>query len=200
MSFKPRLLIDVDGVIANFNKLFLSCLLEATGIKKKESDVTMWDLEKVLGLTPRQGEQTWNLVNLPGRAFQLEPYPGAVEAIKELDIVTDVYFVTSPVPTSPTWSFDRDKWLQQHFGLHLGGRVVYTHQKHVCTGAYFVDDKPSNVVTWNRHHPNKRSFLWNMPWNADFSLSEHTTPGGLPPIRVGDWGSLFLMITEGVVP
>lgn len=186
-----RVLMDVNGIIANFIKLYVDSLLEATGIHKKETDIDQWDTGEALGLDKTQRAAVHSRLMLPGRAFMMKPYPGAVEAVIKLATVTDLYFVTSPFP-SPTWVYDRDQWLQHHFG-ELGKKVVHTTHKYVCTGSYLVDDKPDNIREWCTH--NRLSggsgvgLLWDAHWNQDAD----------DLIRVFDWDDLMRIVTGGVI-
>lgn len=188
----PRLLMDVDGVIGNFNKLYLDCLLEATGIKKEEKDVTVYNIATALKLTEEQDAAAWQVLNLPGRAFTIEPYPDAVESVVKLSLITDLYFVTAPVGTSRTWVYDRDQWLQLYFGPDLGKKVNYTSQKHICSGDFLVEDKPSTLSEWQYFNPKGTGILWERPYNEESTIEA--------AVRLSDWESLIMMITEGVVP
>ena len=182
-----RLLLDVDGIIGNFTKLYLDCLLEGTGIKKMEDDVDQWDIATALEITPEQDAMAWNILSLPHRAFNIEPYPYAVDAVKVFATLFDVYFVTSPTD-SPTWVYDRNQWLRQYFG-NLGKKVVHTTQKHICGGDYFVDDKPGAAAEWQEHNQNGVGIIWDRLYNRDVKGP-----------RVKGWNSLFKMLTGEGMP
>lgn len=163
-----RLLLDVDGVLADFIQLFLDALLESCGIKKKREDVTDWNIHTALGLDRKQTEATYSLLRMPGRAYSMRVYPGVVEAVQKLTTIADVYFVTSSFG-SPTWDYDRTQWLAQHFGAEQGKKVAYTMSgfpKYICSGDVFVDDKPANVNSWGKHNPNGVPVLWSQPYNS----------------------------------
>ncbi len=181
----PRLLMDVDGPIANFQKLYLDSLLEATGIKKTEKEWDEWDTMKCLGLTVEQDKAAYAIVSLPHRAFNMSVHPGAQKGVLKISTITDLYFVTSPLDTSPTWQYDRNQWLRHLFG-ELGRKVAHTADKHICSGEYLVDDKPSNLEKWSAEYPNSTPILWDMPHNE--STTEFT--------RVSSYDELYKLIAD----
>lgn len=181
-----RVLIDVDGVIANFSQLYLDCLREATGMHRTVEEIKVWDVGDALGLTRTERAAVHSQLQLPGRAFSMRNYPHTIEAVQKLAAHADVYFVTSPFP-SPTWTFDRDQWLQVRFG-ELGKRVTYTHDKHICSGDVLVDDKPENVVAWIKENYPGCAVLWAQPYN-ELAYDQAMRLRGV--VRTNDWSRVF---------
>lgn len=73
-----------------------------------------------------------------------EPATGAVESIKKLMKVYDVYFLTTaPWDNINAWSAKR-KWVERTFGHLAYKRLIITHRKDLCIGDYLVDDRPNN--------------------------------------------------------
>ena len=181
-----EVLMDVDGLIANFIKLYLDALLEATGMHRKPEEITTWDTGDALGLTKTQRAAVHSRLVLPGRAFSMEVYPDAVDAVKELSTFTDLYFVTSPFP-APTWVYDREQWLQLHFG-DLGKKVIHTKHKHKVQGHYLIDDKIDNILSWQDSQPGV-GILWDTPYNQEANL-----------FRMKNWNDLVKFIREKKIP
>lgn len=142
---KHRVAIDVDGVVANFTDLFLNAIRTATNRDiPKDWKPPKWDIEEALGLTKAERVATSKLISAAGVASYIAPYPGAVEGIKKLTKIADVFFVTSPLKSSPTWCYDRVVWLTKYFGEELADRVDFTWHKYAFAADILVDDKPSN--------------------------------------------------------
>lgn len=121
---KPRLLTDVDGVVANFQQRFVELASEVVGREFSVEDArTQWDVESALGLSREEKDAVYEIVNSPGFAMGLPEMPGAIAGIKEVSKIADVYFVTSPNVKSPTWVFERGAWLVERFG-ELGKKVI----------------------------------------------------------------------------
>jgi 5'(3')-deoxyribonucleotidase len=179
----------VDGVIANFRKLFVDCCNEANGTEfTTENTGDDWSYTKSLGLSREDSARTWEHICHHGRANDMELLPGALFGVETL-IKTGhaVYFVTSPVPSSSTWCYDRRQWLSRHFGVEAAEKVVFTNQKHLVRGDVFVDDKPENVRTWEAAFPENVGVVWMPSVPAPDLLQPHGR------IQFNDWTMLHDM-------
>lgn len=157
---KPTVLVDVDDVVVSFTRGFTAAVI-ATGVRDIDFDYpySEWDLSKSLQLTKQEDDQIYALINMPGFASSLAPIPGAVENVKKLMTTCEVYFVTSPLDSSPTWAHDRQESLNSLFGKEHA-RVVSTHFKATVGGDILVDDKPDNTAAWADAHPGGTAVLW----------------------------------------
>jgi len=176
-------LLDVDGVIADMTREFLKELYNELGMRAQPDDITQYEISASLGLTKSQAQQVWGAVGAGTRAATMEPYPGAVEGVKKLMGVSDVFFVTSPLKTAPRWCYDRTQWLTKHFGAAQAQRTVYTSEKYTVQGDFLVDDKPENLKLWVQDGPCRNPILWDQPWNRECKLT-----------RLSDWGKLFEVV------
>ena len=160
----PRVLLDVDGVLADFVATYLEALALVTNRRRYAAEITTWSFKDALGLSKEvEGKVNAQLAK-EGVASAMPVYSGAVKGVKSLTGVAEVYFVTSPF-NSPTWTYDREKWLLKHFGEEMSRRVVHTSQKHLVKGDVFVDDKTANVRRWAKEWPLGTPVLWNQPYN-----------------------------------
>lgn len=155
-----RILIDVDGVLADSTSQVLNAIHALTGLAFLPEHVTDWSYAEALGLTEEDERQAWELV---GEDLDFPLYPGAVEAVADLALIADVVFVTSPHPAIPGWVNARDAWLDKHFG---DVPVVHTNHKYLIPGRVLIDDKLSNVTEWAGANPEGVGILWGQPWNA----------------------------------
>lgn len=165
MTFRSRkrVLVDVDDVIVNFKQAFISAVI-AKGLRNIDHTWrrSTWDLAKDLGLTDKEEKEAFSLINMPGVADEMmNALPGAVEGVQNLMELADVYFITSPSKTSPTWSFDRRNWLVRHFGEEQGSKVGHVHDKFIVFGDFLVDDKPENVMLWKDAWPLSTAIYWS---------------------------------------
>lgn len=186
MNLRQRVLLDVDGVIADFTGFYLDCVEQTTGRRYVHDDVTEWSISKALGLSNRERAETEALIERPGAALKIRELPGAVDAVKQIMALADVYFVTSPWDSNPTWSHDRREWLLLRFG-DLGKRVVHTNCKEVVVGDLLVDDKPDNLIAWSKDPRNGVPVLWDHPSNrgveVDWSIR-----------RLSSWDDLLRIV------
>lgn len=161
---KVRVLFDVDSVIANLVQVFVSAIATAgirqlpPGWKPKQ-----FDIATDLGFTNDEERRMYNVLKLPGIAKMVHPYPGAIEGVKRIAKIADVFFVTTPMKGSPTWANDRTEWLKKHFGEELGGKWVYTEYKYVVFGEILVDDRPENCIEFEKAWPGSIALRWCPP-------------------------------------
>lgn len=182
-----RVLLDVDGVLADFVSAFLAMVARDTGIVATPADVTQFDIGASLGLSKEQHSQVKRSIGAwTGMARKLEVYPGAIDGVKALREVAEVYIVTSPWNSNPTWTHDREWWLYEHFGIKHS-HVTHTSAKYLCRGDFLVDDKVSAVEKWQAEHPGGVGVVWNTPHNQLESWAG---------ARTNSWGELIAMVTR----
>lgn len=142
-----RVLVDMDGVIADFEGGFLK--------KYKES----FPNEPFLSLEDRRGfwvstqygdmrsdlcEKAISIWESQHFFMDLEPLPGGVEAVKEMSKMenTDVFICTSPIKHYGHCPYEKYAWVEQHLGSEFLEQVILTRDKTIVTGDILIDDKP----------------------------------------------------------
>lgn len=159
---KPRVLLDVDGVLADFLTPSFAILNRLSGLSHVAADLKEWDL---FSLFPRTVEDAfYDECNKPGFCSSLPVLPGAVEFVAGLREVADVYIVTSPMNHNQTWTWERQQWLKQHFDVPHR-HIVHTSAKYLCVGDVLIDDRPLNIEEWEREHAKGVGALWDAPYN-----------------------------------
>ena len=145
---KPRVLLDVDGVLADFASGFLAIINEMTGRRYVLDEIDQFDVGRALKLEADEySDAKRELAKTPRFAAKLRPYPGAVDGVAALREISDVRIVTSPWNSHPTWTFDREEWLRKHFKIEHA-HVTHTSEKFAVRGDVFVDDKVDHVTKW----------------------------------------------------
>lgn len=131
---KKLLLIDMDGVLADFEQ-------NVENIFKKEPALEYVYRPKDSTTFPR--------IDLIPDVFRDPPViKGAIEGIKRLQ---DSGLFEMVVVTTAPWSHstaDSDKkfWLKKHFGDLFKKNMITTHRKDLVMGHYIVDDRIANGV------------------------------------------------------
>lgn len=157
---KPIVLLDCDGVLADFAGRFLHSLWEITGVRHLEEAWDTYNPAEALGLSKDVEQEVWRRVRSEGWCESLEVLPGAQDAVKRLRKFADVLCLTSPVPRSQFWMPERERWLAKRFKLRHEEWGFMKAKEHV-RGDVFVEDHPETLHTWRRrwgvgHH----AFLW----------------------------------------
>ncbi len=165
--------VDVDGVLADLITPALAAASAMLGREILPDHLKEWDLE-VLFESKEQSEVFWKNLGAADNRFhgKLQPYEGAAAGMRGLTDYFDVYIVTSPLSSSPTWTHDRDRWIEEKFGIGHH-KIIHTSSKHMVSCDILVDDKPENLRRWYaeqmRIRAGKRAdplpVLWKQPWN-----------------------------------
>jgi len=161
---RPIVLLDVDGPLALFVE---ACQAELAGhgVYREAAAVKTFRLEEAWSLSPDQKQILARAYKRPGFCAGIAPREKAREAVERLRGIADVYAVTAPMWSGPTWQHERTEWLVDHFGFQRD-HVVSTSAKYLVGGDVLVDDRAETLVMWERHgRASGVGVLWAMPHN-----------------------------------
>ena len=184
MSLKrPRVLLDVDGVLADFLTEFLEFGNTLTGKKYKKEDIKKWNIFSYFD--EENCQKCIKHLSDPGFANKLKPYSGSIEALEEIKKLAEVFIVTVPVYSSLTWVYERTNWLSRHFNIS-SDHIVYTASKELVSGDVFVDDRPEHVSLWKKYNPSGVAILWSQEYNKQHEI--------ICDYRTNSWNELIQII------
>lgn len=155
------ILLDVDGVLADFVGDFLRVANRISGESYAPEDVKEWDLSVLYPEVFRK--QIFEAMNEEGFCRYLPKLPGSEEAVKMLRELGKVYAVTAPWVSSKTWCWERTNWLMRHFDF-AAEDVLHVTKKHLIQGDVLIDDRDVNVAKWLLANPGI-GILWDAPYN-----------------------------------
>jgi 5'(3')-deoxyribonucleotidase len=139
---KKILYVDMDGVLANFDKKVLeinpSIITLSSHAPNYEERFKM--VEKVMMDNPRM-------------FLDLEPIEGSIEAVKRLWEHYDILFLSTPCWLVPESYMDKRHWIQKYFGDVAKDRLILSQRKELNMGDFLVDDRLSNGAEyfWGKH-------------------------------------------------
>lgn len=158
-----RILLDVDGVLADFVWEVIKVCADKFGDHWNYSDITQFDIATALGYTKEQEKILFDELKKPGVCENMAVIPGAKAAVDRLRELGDLYIVTSPM-TSPTWTHERENWLLDNFGIPRD-KVIHSRVKTFIRGDCLIDDRADTVEAWAEYNPLGCGFLVDRPWN-----------------------------------
>lgn len=193
---RPLLLLDVDGVLADFLTPCLRAAAEVGPLRSvaypewdgRTETFPTWGVFDVID-DPEQHEAflaEWDRI---GFALDLEPYPEAQEGVALVRQFANLACVTAaprPRETRPklwNWHWERLQWLEDHFNIPLQD-VVFASRKDLVLGDVLVDDRASNVRAWAAAHPEGQAILWDQSYNQ-----HEEVPEGV--VRTLDWNEVL---------
>ena len=117
---KKRLYFDMDGVLVDFQ----------SGLAQQSEETKQ--------------EYAGRLDEIPGLFGVMQPMPGAIEAVHQLQEHYDCYILsTAPWKNPSAWS-DKVIWVTKYLDDVFHKRIVITHCKHLCKGDILIDDRGKN--------------------------------------------------------
>jgi 5'(3')-deoxyribonucleotidase len=179
---KPVVLIDCDGVLADFVGQLQAHVKHYLDITVDLRSYDQWDTFSHPAFADCK-EDVEGILDKAGFCLSMDVLPGAQDAMKELVAKYDVHIVTSPWTSNPRWEWERRQWLSQHFGIHWK-KIISTHAKAQVHGDVFIDDKPMHVNGWQAKWRYGLSILWEQAYNQKDELHRDAH-------RYHDWDSLL---------
>jgi len=166
----PKLGLDLDGVIVNFNDQLVEDYNKRY-LPVITADSIDYDFELLGDLIFTRFKIVFNE---PGFFKKLKPLPNAITiATKLLDMGIPTVICTAPARNneglinglSAAEKFD---WVQEHLPF-WGNEIIITKDKHYVDVDMLIDDYPPNITLWCQKHPNGIGFLVDQSWNRRFS-------------------------------
>lgn len=86
--------------------------------------------------------------DIPGIFSLMDPMPGAIEAMEELDKFFDLYILSTAPWLNPSAWKDKLEWVQRYFGKDKDSifykRLIISHKKNLNRGNFLIDDRENN--------------------------------------------------------
>lgn len=162
---QPLVLLDVDGVLADFIGGVLDVVYEVTDKQRQREEIDQFDFCKALGLTAGERREVMATIGYRRKfCARLLPFPGAFDGIERLADLAAIHVVTSPWNSNETWTHEREWWLNHHFAIPHS-HVTHTSAKHLIAGDWLVDDKTETCERWQAAHPSGVAVQWITPHN-----------------------------------
>ncbi len=164
------ILVDQDGVIADFERGFLD---EWRRRDLSAPFVPIQDRRSFYVKDQYPAELRADVEAIyfaPGFYRSLPPVPGAIGALKTLvQMGHDVRICTAPLSKYENCILEKYEWVEKHLGRDFTKRVILSKDKTLIRGSFLIDDRPeieaSGDAEWehiifdapyNRHAQGKR--------------------------------------------
>lgn len=170
---KQRLIVDMDGVIADVYRQFLDKEEKETGHRQP--------MEKLVGKKEDEAfKNCLNYVTSDGFFSTAPLVEGAVEALKLLNEQYELFIVSAAMEFPKSLS-EKYAWLQQHFPFLSWHQFVFCGSKAVVQGDIMVDDHFKNLDNFTGQR-----LLFTQPHNIGQHERGHT--------RVDTWQEILSIL------
>uniref|UniRef100_H0VXV0 5',3'-nucleotidase, mitochondrial n=1 Tax=Cavia porcellus TaxID=10141 RepID=H0VXV0_CAVPO len=176
------LLVDMDGVAVS-SKKFRARFPDLPFVALEDRR-GFWVSEQYGRLRPGLSEKAISIWESKNFFFELEPLPGAVEAVKQM---TDVFICTSPIKMFKYCPYEKYAWVEKHFGPDFLEQIVLTRDKTVVSADLLIDDRLDIIGA--EPHPS---------WEHVLFTSCHNQHVWLPPSRrrLHSWADDWMAILD----
>jgi len=193
LNGKPVVLVDCDDVVCQCLKGMAELSFKKTGVEVPLESLTKWDFFDTVSHPDHPDLRKWveEKMQEPGWCYKLETFPEAVDGIRRLKEICELFFVTAPFK-GEHWPHERRTWLQEHFNMEHW-RILQTSTKFLVRGELFIDDKIEHCIDWEKYGKEIGApgiaAIWDRPHNRD--------PKGDPFYRFTNWDSVVELIRKG---
>lgn len=168
-----RILIDMDGVIADFDKEFLQRWRERHPEKlyvPLEQRTTFY----VKDSYPQELRLLVSEILLEASFFrEMTPVPGAKEALEEMESKGfEVFICSSPLSIYGNCVLEKYEWVEKYLGRSWVNRIILTKDKTIIRADYLIDDKPE--ITGVEREPRWEHILYDRPYNREINRKRIT--------------------------
>lgn len=187
MSKRPIILCDVDGILVDFTKSYLSLLHADTGRLHAEHEIHSFDYAESIASKEEDARIWKQIAAKTGFVYNLPVYDGALDFLVQLRDLGRVVACTSPA--GAVWTAERYDWLLQVAGFDKND-IVVTRAKGLVHGDFLIDDAHHNILDWEASAlgDERLGVLFDRPWNAKYS--HHT--------RAGDYAEVLRTLSDCV--
>lgn len=161
-----RILIDMDGVIADFELGFL----QSWRTRHPGTFYVPLEGRSTFYVKDNYPEDLKDLVNEiyweTGFFRNLPPIHGAQDALTEMEAMGfEVFICSSPLRKYQYSTVEKYEWVEMHLGFEWTKRLILTRDKTLVKGDILIDDKP--VITGAESSPAWEHILYDQPYNRE---------------------------------
>lgn len=156
------ILVDMDGVLVDWSARFdeVKAYYDHAQIVPPMVKQLVFDL--YADRTEAQTKVIKKVMQYEHFYKNIEPLPGAIEAIKALDEKYTVFIVSSPDHTNPNCASDKLEWVRSWLGEEWCSKLILTQDKTAVIGDVLIDDKPE---VKGRLEPSWKHIVFDATWN-----------------------------------
>ena len=175
MGAAMLILVDQDGVLANFEQAFYQAWTQSP----MQAEFPALLPEARRHFYPRDdypekfAQATRELIASKGFFRNLPPMPGAVAALSAMQAAGhEVVICTAPINEYQYCVPEKYEWVEEHLGMEWTRRMVVTKDKTLVYGDVLIDDRPE---IHGHRQPQWQHVLYDQPYNRGVAHTPRLT-------------------------
>lgn len=137
-----KILVDMDGIIADCNGGIISMVKKLYNIDLERTDFVEENAADMPKLEEVKDRVENEVIRATGFFTSLEVLPGAQKYMQLLARNHDVRICSAPTSNYSSY-VEKNQWLDQHFPFIPHKNRIFTKGKDACVGDIFIDDRTS---------------------------------------------------------
>lgn len=163
---KPKILLDMDGVLSDFFTSAVKNLNQATGKNitiPEYVSYNTFDMEKIWGISV---EDFWKFADNSETFWEdISPYPWYKEIYSYLTNFGEVTLATSPAPHNVSCATQKAKWVKKYLGLDNHSMMIGSRKYLMANpNTILVDDYHKNIEKFS--NAGGKTCLIRSNWNT----------------------------------
>jgi 5'-nucleotidase len=187
---RPTVLVDMDGVLADFDGEVLARLNDRYGDSIQPLELDPPAFYTAENFRAEDQAQVWGISNEPRFVAELPLVENALdgwERILEAGFTPQICSKPIPKEFYPTCEAEKREWLEEHvvprFGMWVVDTAIFTTDKTLCPGAVLIDDNPPHLIK-NAARASWKQVVFHRPCND--------TPDSKSFVRLNGWNDPLL--------
>lgn len=159
------ILVDMDGVVADFERGFL----ESWQNRYPQKPFIPLNERRTFSLAAEYAQigesvRARALYSEAGFFASLPAIDGAVEALYALDKLVNIRICTSPLTKYQDCVLEKYCWVDQNLGSKWVDRIIMTRDKTLVSGDILIDDRPT---LFGVQQPSWEHIIFDQPYNRE---------------------------------
>lgn len=171
MRKRKRVLVDLDNITVDLTKKWLDLYNRDFGDTLTVADITSWHIANHVKCSQ---EEMHEYLYSDRFFLDVEPMPGAIEALKEIHDAVDAegkprfHLLIVSAPSHPGNSAtDKITWVRERMPWFNKRDISLMHHKHMLDGDWLVDDSPDNIRAYRAERPTAKIATIAYPFNRE---------------------------------
>jgi 5'(3')-deoxyribonucleotidase len=191
---KLRILIDIDGIVADTMPHWLQYLGDQTGVYAKMEDITMYDLSRCPPLTEIGPGVVFGVLQDVGFTMGIPMMEGAANVLKNLmDDGHEVYLVTAR--SGAQHIAETYEWVKATMPfIDTRRQLIFCYEKHLIACDVIIDDQAATLQKYKTTHP--KALALGIRYLYNDHLDCCSNPVDVTLVEYGDtaWATLYQQI------